>query len=253
MAMSSMVAREPQAAGIAAGPGVRALKAVLLAGLFALAAACTTTQAKTTTLGTVAKLPAGATVLVFSPDVELSLLTASGLPEPKAEWSTAGRDNIASSVKSILDKKALKFKELDPATSMEGRAGQLVRLNQAVGQSILVYQYGYASLPTKGKKFDWTLGEGAQVLTEQHGADYALFTVARGAYASSGRVAAAIVGAALGVGVPMGSQQMYCSLVDLKTGNVVWFNVATAGPGDDMRETDGAQRLFNTVLKSAPL
>jgi uncharacterized 2Fe-2S/4Fe-4S cluster protein (DUF4445 family) len=63
-----------------------------------------------------------------------------------------------------------------------------------------------------------------------------------------------MLGAAmLGVAVPLGSQQVFASLVDLRTGQVVWFNVATAGPNADMRSADGAAALTTAVLKGAPL
>jgi hypothetical protein len=63
-----------------------------------------------------------------------------------------------------------------------------------------------------------------------------------------------MVGAALlGVSVPLGQQQVFASLVDLRTGRVVWFNVAVAGPQADMRSQEGAQSLCRSLLKGVPL
>jgi hypothetical protein len=59
--------------------------------------------------------------------------------------------------------------------------------------------------------------------------------------------------AGYGVNVPMGGQQVLTLLVDLKTGQVLWSQVASAGPGVDMREAQGAQTLIATILKEAPL
>ena len=142
---------------------------------------------------------------------------------------------------------------IDPDEAMGGRTGQLLRLHEAVGQSIMMFNYGYVSLPTKKGAFDWTLGEGAQVLGETYQADYALFLIGRGDYASGARVATAVGLAVLGVGAPIGGQQCMASLVDLKTGRVVWANVAITGPNDDMRKPEGAARLVEAVLKDAPL
>ena len=59
--------------------------------------------------------------------------------------------------------------------------------------------------------------------------------------------------AALGVGIPMGQQHAYASLVDLKTGRVIWFNTILAGTGIDMREPDGAKSIVGSLLKDLPL
>ena len=95
--------------------------------------------------------------------------------------------------------------------------------------------------------------EGAEVLATQYDADYALFTFARGNYASSGRVATMVVMAAFGVSVPLGNQQIFTSLVELKTGRIIWFNVGLAGPHADMRTPEGATILVNEMMKGAPL
>ena len=194
-----------------------------------LAAACTTTNTKI--MANPVKPAPGARILLIEPDVQLAVLTAAGLHEARAH----------------------SYQMLDPTSAMDGRAGQLLRLNEAVVRSIQMFNYGYVSLPTKKGAFDWTLGEGAQVLGETYQADYALFLIGRGDYASGARVATAVGLAVLGVGAPIGGQQCMASLVDLKTGRVVWANVAVTGPNDDMRKPQGAARLVEAVLKDAPL
>jgi hypothetical protein len=216
-----------------------------------LMAACTTTNTKLAV--NPAKPPAGARIVLVEPDIELAVLTASGMQEPRADWTEQGRGNVAAEVERQLKARAHSFRMIDPDEAMGGRTGQLLRLHEAVGQSIMMFNYGYVSLPTKGASFDWTLGEGAQALGTAYDADYALFVFGRGNYASGARVATAVGLAILGVGVPVGGQQCFASLVDLKTGRVVWFNVASTGPNDDMRKPDGAAQLVQAVLKDAPL
>ena len=70
------------------------------------------------------------------------------------------------------------------------------------------------------------------MLNERYEADYALFVYLRDSYASAGRVAFFIFAAALGVGIPMGQQVGFSSLVDLENGDVVWFNRLARGVGD---------------------
>jgi hypothetical protein len=50
----------------------------------------------------------------------------------------------------------------------------------------------------------------------------------------------------------MGAQGLLVSLVDLKTGRVIWYNLAHAGPDDDMRTPAGASKIVSIVLQSAP-
>lgn len=194
-----------------------------------------------------------AKVLLVQPDVQLSLLTAGGVQEARADWSRQGRDDLSADLKAAMTGRTHPFDTLDPEAAMEGRAGQLLRLHDAVGASIAAFNYGFLKLPTKKGPFDWTLGEGAQALGEEKGAGYALFVTARGSYASAGRKAVMLGAALLGVGVPLGSQTVYASLVDLKTGRVVWFNVALAGPSADMRTAEGSKALVTSLLKGVPL
>lgn len=236
-------------------PGV-----VLVAVLWFAVAACTTTSSRRAETAKPQTIAPGAKVLVIKPDVQLAMLLASGLSEPKADWSTAGADNLAAGIAAQLGQRGHSQAGalVDPATMSEGRVGQVLRLHDAVAQSILVFHHGVLTLPTKRNSYDWTLGEGARELAAASGADYALFTLARGSYASSGRTALAVVGAigmfaGFGVNVPMGGQQVLSLLVDLKTGQVLWSQVANAGPGVDMREAQGAQALIATILKEAPL
>jgi hypothetical protein len=218
----------------------------------ALLAACTTTKAKLAFDNPTRPAP-GARVLVLQPDVQLNILTAAGLQEPRADWSIAARQNLAAEIDKALGARAHNFKTLDPNAAMAGRPGQLLRLHGAVGQSILSFNYGAYALPTKKGNFDWTVGDGAQTLGGEYGADYALFVTGMGSYASGGRIATMIGLSMLGVSVPLGSQQVFCSLVDLKTGRVIWFNVANAGPNADMREQAGAQSLVASLFKTLPL
>lgn len=217
-----------------------------------LLAACGTSRSHTFS-GDFASPPAQSRILIVAPDVQLNVLTAAGLQEPREDWSQAGRTNLAAAIAAHMNTTGHNPSALDPTQAMEGRVGQLIRLHDAVGQSILAVNYMAYSLPTKREGFDWTLGPGVSELAAAQNADYALFITARGSYASAGRVAASIGLAILGVGVPLGGQQAFASLVDLRTGQVIWFNVAVAAPGEDMRESTGAADLTQRLMTNAPL
>lgn len=75
---------------------------------------------------------------------------------------------------------------------------------------------------------------------------YGLFLVARDSFTSTGRVAVqalSFMGCAVGICIPVqgGQQLAHVALVDLQTGQIVWFNQMTSSVGD-IREADGAMR-----------
>ena len=226
------------------------MKRILVAVACLLLSACTAVSSQTAVKEAIRTPQPNSKVLLVGPDVQLAVLTASGIQEPRADWNAQGRDGIADELTRMLTDKTHPVEALDAIQTTEGRAGQLLRLNEAVGQSILA---GYGVLPTKKGSFDWTLGEGATVIAADRSAEYALFVTARGTYASAGRKAMFLAVAALGVGIPLGNQVVYASLVDLKTGRVVWFNIALAGPSADMRTREGASALVKSLMKDVPL
>jgi hypothetical protein len=218
-----------------------------LAALMALAA-CAVTNPNTYS-GQYTPPPSQSRLLVMTPHVQLHILSAAGMPEPREDWSVSGRDNLATYIAAYAQSEGHTPSALDPTTAMEGRSGQIIRLHDVVGGAIMSRHM----LPTQRDRFEWTLGEGVQALGEAHGADYALFVGAYGSYASAGRVAVMIGLAALGVGVPLGGQMAYASLVDLRTGQIIWFNTVVAAPHQDMRNPEGAEALIQSLMQGAPL
>ena len=190
------------------------------------------------------------------PDVELYELLASGLQEPRAAWTEAAKRNVDAAIADLLRPKNAELLSYvaptaDPAA--ERRHIQLIKLHDAVGYSILAYQYGGPSqLPIKKGKFDWTLGSEASLLQREFGADYALFVFMRDSYSSEGRKAMMVGLALLGIGVSGGAQVGFASLVDLKTGNIVWFNrlISTTG---DLRTAEPAHEAVEGLLHNQPL
>ncbi|WP_406851932.1 hypothetical protein WEU32_11195 [Brevundimonas sp. BH3] len=230
------------------------MKRLLIAAACLMMAACTTTAVRKAE--TVRTPEAGATILIVEPRIQLGMLTAGGVTEPREEWSQQARQYVLRHVQNSMVQDSHKFVVGNVDGLMEGRLGQVVRVNEAVIEAIIAHEYnGYAGakLATKKDDFEWTIGEGSELVGQHFGADYALFISGNGTYASGGRVAAFVVASAFGVGIPLGQQQVMASLVDLKTGQVMWVNYAVAGPGADMREDAGAQSLVESLLKDAPL
>jgi hypothetical protein len=225
-------------------------------GVLALALGGCTTTKQVRDLGF--RPPEGSyRMIVMRPDVSVGLLTAGGTIEHREDWTEQARANLLAALGTQQAGHGGTVKIA--ATRAETGADPLLvadldQLQGAVDQAIALHKYGVATmaLPTKKGVFDWTLGEGAVRFGQATGYDYALFLHAEDSFSSSGRVAlqaVSLLGCAVGVCLmPHGGQQVaYASLVDLKTGRVVWFNMLHASVGD-IRTPEGAATMVTRLL-----
>ena len=107
-------------------------------------------------------------------------------------------------------------------------------------------------LPAKGGAFDWSLGPGVSEIAEDYDADYGLFVFYRDEQASGGRIALAVIAAAAtGAYMNTGGEYGFASLVDLRSGDLVWFNVVGAGSGE-LRDPTGAAAAVETLFEDMP-
>lgn len=195
-------------------------------------------------------LPAGATLLVNPPDVELFALSAGGVMEPRADWTATAQANLSQA----LERKSaeLKLKTVGLAEKDADDLAEVAALNAAVSRSIVIHHMGAGfSLPTKAGKLDWSMGDAVEPMRRVSGADYALFIWLRDSYATAERKVAMVAFALLGVGIAGGAQVGHASLVDLRTGQVLWFNRLLRGSGD-LREADAAAESLNALLREFP-
>jgi hypothetical protein len=198
----------------------------------------------------------GYKMIVMRPDISVSLLTAGGMPEPREDWTDQARTNVLASLLAQQEKGGGSIKiaaTREEAGGDTSQVSELERLHEAVGQSILLHKYTPGQeLPTKKNVFDWTLGQSAIEFGKSTGYDYALFLYARDSFSSGGRVAlqaVSMLGCAVGICyIPAGGQQVaFASLVDLKTGQVVWFNFLSSSIGD-IRTPAGAEQMVDKLL-----
>lgn len=203
-------------------------------------------------------------LLVMRPDVNVNQLSTGGVPQPRADWTEQARANIINALKAQQAGRGGKLLVLarrnELANISTEEVADLERLNYAVAQSIALHKYSGAALPTKrGKGLEYTLGEDAVNLGRRSGYDYALFLHAEDNIASTGRTALQVLGVAgcfIGFCAPSGgsNQFAYASLVDLRTGEVVWFNVLQTGsqlPGvsfGDIRSPEGSAQMVERLL-----
>lgn len=189
-------------------------------------------------------------LLVLPADMELYSMSAGGVIEPREDWTRAAQKNFVAG----LQRQA---KVLGPHVTQMSNAeaddfADIITLHRAVADAIALHHNGgLMELATKGDRLDWSLGDAVRPLREKTGADYALFTWIRDSYASNERKAAMVALALLGAISLGGEQQGYASLVDLRTGRVVWFNQLDRMSGD-LREPEPAVETVQALLKGFP-
>ena len=203
-------------------------------------------------------------LLVLRPDVTVGSLTTGGMVEPRADWTAQARARIIEALRSQQAARGGNITIVERRNQLPGVTEQeladLERLNFAVDQSIVEHKYLGNTLPTKRRLgLDWTLGDDAVRIGRKTGYDYALFLHAEDEVATGGRIALSVLGIAgcfIGFCAPSTGQQQldYASLVDLRTGDVVWFNVVTAGSQvagikfGDLRTPQGAAQMIDRLL-----
>jgi len=224
------------------------LAAVLAIAVLATGCATTQTVSHISRLETTVEKPR---ILLMQPDVKYYLLTAGGLTEPHADWTAAAQKNFVVAVQDFAARRGSDLVVMDTSQSLGDLENQYQRLHGAVGNTVLANYFYGPKLPTKGESFDWSLGPGVAPIGERYGADYALFAFYRDFQASGGRMAFAFVAAMAGVGISTGGQGGFASLVDLKTGEIVWFNLLQAGTAD-LRSPDGAKQVMEELFKGLP-
>ena len=204
-------------------------------------------------------------LLVLRPDVQVGSVTTGGLVEPRADWTEQARANVIAALRAEQAARGGKALILERRDGLPGvpaeQVADIERLNAAVSQSVALHKYLRVTLPTKRRReLEYTLGQEAVQFGQRTGYDYALFLHAEDSFASSGRVALQVLGIAgcfVGFCAPNvggAGQFAYASLVDLHTGDVVWFNILQAGSQvagikmGDIRTPEGAAQMVERLL-----
>jgi hypothetical protein len=195
-------------------------------------------------------------ILLMPPDIKYYLLTASGMTEPNVEWTEAAQHNFSVALQEYAASIGTDLATIDRSGALTDEEEMYRKLHAAVGITIQQHHFGTMALPTKKlanneRQFDWSLGPEIGSIGNKYNADYMLFVFYRDYQASGGRVLFSVLAAAVGVGVSTGYEGGFASLVDLKTGEVVWFNTVAAGVGE-MRDPAGAKTAVEVLFKDIP-
>lgn len=192
-------------------------------------------------------------ILLMPIDIELSEISLGGVIEPKSDWTLTAKNLISTKVSEREKILGVNFITLADDGQNE-EINDINALHAAIAQSIALHHFGTGAnaLPTKGGNLEWSLGDVVKGLKGKTNADYALFFWVRDTYSSSERKMATFALALLGKSLAGGLQVAYSSLVDLKTGSVVWFNLIKK-PDGDLRSPEGSSITLDNLLSNFPI
>jgi hypothetical protein len=211
--------------------------------------ACQTAKYSTSNLKSSLERP---NILLLPIDILLKEMSVGGVIEPKAQWTLKGGGNLKDALKDYFNKKNIDLIQYKNKKDAPEGQTQLLKLLTVVGRSIQQhYYFPPNTLPTK-KIFKWSVGKEAKSIKDEFKADYALFIYMRDIFTSAGRVALATIMAILGVAIPTGYQEGLTYLVNLETGEVVWFNFLQSAGFGDVRELSGAKTSVESLLTEFP-
>ncbi len=195
-------------------------------------------------------------ILLVDPEVLVKELSVGGLPEKVDEWSNQAKTNINNALNNQINNRHL-FDKVDQPKDLPAEQVDAIEehaaLYQVVGFNALYFgKSQFDAWKHKQTEFDYTLGNGLTDLVDKTGADAALFIVGEDYISSGGRKAARVFAALFGVILPASPTFLSVGLVDLKTGNLLWMNYATAMDSKDLRKPEDVNAMIDDLFLTYP-
>lgn len=196
-----------------------------------------------------------ARIVVITPDITVSEISAGSVIEEVPEWSAHATQVVMSALKAYVAERP--DVELVTLPDLDIKERALLKEFRALyditsGSAFFATSLGGDAWQHKYARFDYTLGPGLEFLRERTGADAALFIVGEDYVSSAGRVGTAVVGALLGVGVQLGHSFLSFGVVDLDNGDLLWLNYTVAYASRNLRDHEDDAYMIEDLLEDFP-
>ena len=191
----------------------------------------------------------------LKPDAVVSLRTAGGMLEPRADWSEAATNALSEAVRGHLFDAGLDFTDAPEGTAED---------EYAIRQSINLILDAVELAMVKGVIGDarsYALDKAQRErVAGATGADYALALTYRADRASAGRMTAGFLAAFAGVAIEMDTARFRSALIDLRDGHIKWANFdasdkvqAPVHVNPDVNNRKQWRRAVNILMSEFPL
>ena len=191
-------------------------------------------------------------IVAVKPSIELYEVDAVGAQMLKAEWTTSAINNVEVAMKDYFRDKNINVDfYLEDLTDNQIEYIKLQKVVSSIIQAHVVNPD--RKLPTKEKEgLDWTVGSNFQNEFKNLNADYILILNIKDYFSTGGRILAQTLRALIiGSYAPL-IQQGYGTLIDVNTGDFVWFDFVQGESFGDTRNKEGAEDAVEKILKNLP-
>jgi len=199
-------------------------------------------------------------VLLLPVEIRVHEISVGGVVEKVDDWSDQASANARRYIKSLANgRKVFQVVEAPPlGADDKAQLDQHVALYEVVaGSADLALMSPIGAWRERAKDFDYTLGPGLKPLAEHTGIDAAMILTGTDYISSAGRKAAMAMGVVLsalagGIFVPQGGISFVSvGVVDMRTGNLLWFATDQSGTTDLRNELD-VQRMLEQMFQTYP-
>ena len=190
-------------------------------------------------------------VVVLPVDVRVYEMSVAGSIDEMGDWTAEANANAAESVRELATETG-KFEVYDMSNLTQE---ELDLLNEYVAlydriQSNIRFLGGDV-WRDKYEHFDYSVGEGLGFLKEKTGADAAILVSGQDVVSSSGRKAAIVFAAVVGVGLQAGHAYISTGVIDLEQGDLLWFDNDYSGT-TGLREKGEVKGMLGGLMENYP-
>jgi hypothetical protein len=199
-------------------------------------------------------------VLLLPVEIRVHEISVGGVVEKVDDWSDQASANARKYIKSLATSRNV-FQVVEaPALRADDKAqlDQHVALYEVVaGSADLALMSPIAAWRERAKDFDYSLGPGLKPLADHTGIDAAMILTGTDYISSAGRKAAMAMGVLLGalgggIFIPQGGVSFVSvGVVDMRTGNLLWFATDQSGT-TDLRNEQDVQRMLEQMFLTYP-
>lgn len=198
-------------------------------------------------------------VLLLPAEVRVHEISAGGVIEKVDAWSEEASAHVLADLRArTASGQPFQLVEAPTLNAVDkANLDQHAALYEVVAGTALMAKSGHQVWRERAKEFDYTIGPGLKALAEEAAIDAALITIGTDYISSSGRKAAMVMGAIVSVlsGVivmPAGGVAfLSVGIVDLRTGDLLWFDTARS-ESVSLRDKQSIQAMLDGMFATYP-
>jgi hypothetical protein len=200
-------------------------------------------------------------ILLAQPDIRVHEISTGGIVEKVDEWSDKASQEATKSLEALAQSSNM-FELVPPSKLTDAERATLEQYSAlyilVAGSANLAQHSIYDAWKKRAADFDYTLGPGLAGVANNEKIDAVVFLVGTDHISSSGRKAAMVLGALgaalLGFGYIPTSVPSFLTVgvVDMHTGEVLWFSTETRSGSGDLRDPEYVKTVVDDLFKTYP-